>query len=113
VTLGPSPALDQCSDPASNFFTPIIGLLPGILTPGAASAAAGAALTRQVLSQLPALTPQQQAKLATPRPAQAPKSPSSMLQPLLPPPPHRQAAVKSSSGGLFGRILHGVAEVFR
>ena len=33
VTVGASPALDQCSDPNSNFFTPILGLLPGILSP--------------------------------------------------------------------------------
>jgi phospholipid/cholesterol/gamma-HCH transport system substrate-binding protein len=113
VTLGASPALDQCSDPSSNFFTPILGLLPGILSPNSGtSGTAGDALTKQVLSQLPKLTPEQQAKLAAPPPPPAPKPPSALLQPLLPPAPHRQAA-KASSGGLFGRLLHGLAGVFR
>ena len=115
VTLGASAGLDQCSDPNSNFFTPIIGLLPAILNPGASSTAAADALTKQVMSKLPALTPQQQAKLAAPRPAPAAApapTPSARLQVLLPPPPRRQAA-PTSSGGWFGRLLHGLAEVLR
>ena len=118
VTLGASPALDQCSDPNSNFFTPILGLLPGVLSPNSGTAgAAGAALTQQVLSQLPPLTPAQQAKLAQAQAQQAttttvPPTPASKLQPLLPPPPKRVAASKSS-GGFFGRVLHGLADVFR
>jgi hypothetical protein len=65
-----------------------------------------------VLSQLPKLTAEQQAKLAAPPAPSAPKPPSALLQPLLPPAPHRQAA-KASSSGFFGRMLHGLAEVFR
>lgn len=116
ATLGVSPTLTQCSDPNSNFFTPILGLLPGILSANADTAnATGATLTKQVLSQLPPLTPEQQAKLAAPRATPvppAPPPPASTLQPLLPPPPKRLSASKSS-GGLFGRLLHGLAEVFR
>jgi virulence factor Mce-like protein len=116
VTLGASGTLTACSDPNSNFFTPILGLLPGILSSNSDTAnAAGSALTQQVLSKLPPLTPEQQAKLAAPRAAPAPAAPptpASKLQPLLPPPPKRVAASKSS-GGLFGRLLHGLAGVFR
>ena len=116
ATLGVSPTLTQCSDPNSNFFTPILGLLPGILSANANSAnATGDTLTQQVLSKLPPLTPEQQAKLAAPRAAPAPPpppTPASKLQPLLPPPPKRVSATKSS-GGMFGRLLHGLAEVFR
>ena len=118
VTIGASPTLDQCSDPNSNFFTPILGLLPGILSPNSATAsAAGDSLTNQVLSKLPPLTPDQQAKLAQAEARAATTSttvppPASKLQPLLPPPPKRVTAAKSS-GGLFGRLLHGFADVFR
>ena len=118
VTIGASPTLDQCSDPNSNFFTPILGLLPGILSPNSATAgAAGDTLTNQVLSKLPPLTPDQQAKLAQAEARAATTTttvptPASKLQPLLPPAPKRVTAAKSS-GGLFGRLLHGFADVFR
>ncbi|HZQ88045.1 MAG TPA: MCE family protein, partial [Acidimicrobiales bacterium] len=118
ATIGASPTLAQCSDPNSNFFTPILGLLPGILSPNSATAsAAGDTLTNQVLAKLPPLTPAQQARLAEAEARAATTTttvptPASKLQPLLPPPPKRVTATKSS-GGLFGRLLHGLADVFR
>jgi len=113
--LGPAPPapLDTCGNLNSGFFDPVLNLLPGLLNPGSGSAASTqAALTNQVLSRLPALTPEQQAKLAAPPPVPAPEPPSAQLGSLLPPPPHRVAASRGSSG-FFSRILHGLLGVFR
>jgi hypothetical protein len=64
-----------------------------------------------VLGRLPALTPDQQAKLDAPAPAAAKPAPSTLLEPSLPPPPPRRSA-PSSSRGLLQRLVGGFLGAF-
>jgi phospholipid/cholesterol/gamma-HCH transport system substrate-binding protein len=113
--IGPSapPELTTCGDPASGFFDPILGVLPGILGQGGIEpgGASGTAASKAVLDRLPPLTPEQQAKLDRPPPVVARPAPSSLLEPLLPPAPPRKAAA-GSSGGLLQRLVHGFLGAF-
>lgn len=103
--------LQQCGNPASGFFDPILGLVPTLLAGGTSVGPTPQQQIAAGLQQIPGLSPAQRSNLSSLSPGQlsgspAPQPSSSSEQPALHPAAPQQ--VPSGGGGLLGDLVHGL-----